>query len=107
MDVPTSRSADNSSSRGEDGWFGSRTRPPSEPGVGAPDSRALPQRAAPVPQASPDAALIRRTMAELTPVADEVTSYFYALLFVRYPGLRPLFPLLPWTSSATGCSRPC
>ncbi|MEU7098623.1 globin domain-containing protein [Streptomyces longwoodensis] len=92
MDVPTSRSADNGSSRGEDGWFGSRTRPPSEPGVGAPDSRALPQRAAPVPQASPDAALIRRTMAELTPVADEVTSYFYALLFVRYPGLRPLFP---------------
>lgn len=31
-------------------------------------------------------------MAEIAPVADEVTSYFYALLFVRHPELRPLFP---------------
>ncbi|MGW1984508.1 globin domain-containing protein [Streptomyces collinus] len=42
--------------------------------------------------ASPDALVIRRTMAEIAPVADEVTSYFYALLFVRHPELRPLFP---------------
>ncbi|MFF1717866.1 globin domain-containing protein [Streptomyces sviceus] len=41
---------------------------------------------------SPDAVLIRRTMAEVAPVAEKVTSYFYALLFVRHPGLRPLFP---------------
>lgn len=41
---------------------------------------------------SPDAVLIRRTMAEVAPVADKVTSYFYALLFVRHPHLRPLFP---------------
>ncbi|MCF1644278.1 globin domain-containing protein [Streptomyces indiaensis] len=41
---------------------------------------------------SPDALLIRRTMAEVTPVADKVTSYFYALLFVRHPDLRSLFP---------------
>ncbi|WTJ21098.1 FAD-binding oxidoreductase [Streptomyces pseudovenezuelae] len=41
---------------------------------------------------SPDAVRIRRTMAEVAPVADKVTSYFYALLFVRHPGLRPLFP---------------
>lgn len=41
---------------------------------------------------SPDAVLIRRTMAEVAPVADKVTSYFYALLFVRHPYLRPLFP---------------
>jgi NAD(P)H-flavin reductase/hemoglobin-like flavoprotein len=38
------------------------------------------------------AALIRRTMAEVTPIADKVTSYFYALLFVRHPDLRSLFP---------------
>src|ERR1044072_4819630 len=38
------------------------------------------------------AALIRRTMAEVTPIADKVTSYFYALLFVRHPELRSLFP---------------
>ncbi|MBA4862954.1 flavohemoprotein [Streptomyces sp. PSKA54] len=42
--------------------------------------------------ASPDAVLVRRTMAEVGPVADKVTSYFYALLFVRHPDLRPLFP---------------
>lgn len=42
--------------------------------------------------ASPDAILIRRTMAEIGPVADKVTSFFYALLFVRHPDLRPLFP---------------
>ncbi|MFE3328727.1 globin domain-containing protein [Streptomyces sp. NPDC059176] len=42
--------------------------------------------------ASPDAILVRRTMAEIAPVADKVTSYFYALLFVRHPDLRALFP---------------
>nr|WP_200812077.1 globin domain-containing protein [Streptomyces sp. 3213.3] len=42
--------------------------------------------------ASPDAVLVRRTMAEVAPVADKVTSYFYALLFVRHPELRSLFP---------------
>ncbi|WP_431043242.1 globin domain-containing protein [Streptomyces sp. P1-3] len=51
---------------------------------------------APVPQpaedGSPDAILIRRTMAEIEPVADKVTSYFYALLFVQHPDLRNLFP---------------
>jgi NAD(P)H-flavin reductase/hemoglobin-like flavoprotein len=31
-------------------------------------------------------------MAEIAPVADKVTSYFYALLFVRHPELRQLFP---------------
>ncbi|MFR0358723.1 globin domain-containing protein [Streptomyces sediminimaris] len=41
---------------------------------------------------SSDALLIRRTMAEVTPVADQVTSYFYAMLFVRRPDLRSLFP---------------
>lgn len=42
--------------------------------------------------ASPDAILIRRTMTEIEPVADKVTSYFYALLFVQHPDLRALFP---------------
>ncbi|BCL29291.1 hypothetical protein GCM10017557_41500 [Streptomyces aurantiacus] len=49
-------------------------------------------RPAPARPASPDAILIRRTMAEVGPVADKVTSYFYALLFVRHPDLRSLFP---------------
>ncbi|WP_455430974.1 globin domain-containing protein [Streptomyces cadmiisoli] len=53
-----------------------------------------PQAAPPAsqPEASSDAVLIRRTMATVAPVADKVTSYFYALLFVRHPDLRPLFP---------------
>ncbi|MFE7170190.1 globin domain-containing protein [Streptomyces sp. NPDC057616] len=42
--------------------------------------------------ASPDALLIRRTLAEVAPIADQVTSYFYAMLFVRHPDLRALFP---------------
>ncbi|MCX5391898.1 globin domain-containing protein [Streptomyces sp. NBC_00094] len=43
--------------------------------------------------ASPDAVLVRRTLAEIAPVADQVTSYFYALLFVRNPELRDMFPV--------------
>ncbi|KOG48341.1 flavohemoprotein, partial [Streptomyces varsoviensis] len=42
--------------------------------------------------ASPDAVLIRRTLTEIEPIADKVTSYFYALLFVHHPDLRELFP---------------
>jgi NAD(P)H-flavin reductase/hemoglobin-like flavoprotein len=49
-------------------------------------------RAAPLQQVSPDAVLIRRTMEVVGPVADKATSYFYALLFVRHPELRSLFP---------------
>lgn len=47
---------------------------------------------APAEAESTDASLIRRAMAEVTPVSDKVTSYFYALLFVRHPDLRSLFP---------------
>lgn len=94
MDAPTTRSADNGTSGGG-GWFTPHTTPAVPPdgeqerhqgrredltGVGAAED------------ASPDALLIRRTMAEVTPVADEVTSYFYALLFVRHPEFRSLFP---------------
>ncbi|WP_306332356.1 globin domain-containing protein [Streptomyces sp. KL118A] len=51
------------------------------------------EQAKPAQQASPDALLVQRTMAEITPVADKVTSYFYALLFTRHPELRALFPV--------------
>ncbi|MGV9242262.1 globin domain-containing protein [Streptomyces sp. NPDC003710] len=61
-----------------------------------PEGRPVPpapvRRSAPDPRASSDAVLVRRTMAEVGPVADKVTSYFYALLFVRHPDLRSLFP---------------
>lgn len=41
---------------------------------------------------SPDAFLIRRTLDEIGPVADKTASYFYALLFLRSPELRDMFP---------------
>ncbi|WP_078856744.1 globin domain-containing protein [Streptomyces sp. NBRC 109706] len=41
---------------------------------------------------SPDAEVVRRTLAEIEPVADEATSYFYALLFTYDPQLREMFP---------------
>ncbi|MFH8657695.1 globin domain-containing protein [Streptomyces afghaniensis] len=76
--------------------FASASAPPAEPRVPAqrpgPVSPPGPAVSAPAGQASPDAVLIRRAMAEVTPVADKVTSYFYALLFVRHPDLRSLFP---------------
>ncbi|MFJ9815976.1 globin domain-containing protein [Streptomyces sp. NPDC101151] len=67
---------------------------PSPPTFGSTaPQRVPPQRPAPpVEEASPDAVVIRRTMAEIAPLADKVTSYFYALLFVRHPDLRPMFP---------------
>ncbi|AXE87161.1 globin domain-containing protein [Streptomyces sp. Go-475] len=58
----------------------------------APASASGPAASGPAEGASPDAVLVRRAMAEIAPVADKVTSYFYALLFVRHPDLRPLFP---------------
>ncbi|MFE7707205.1 globin domain-containing protein [Streptomyces sp. NPDC057486] len=42
---------------------------------------------------SPDATLIHRTLAEIIPVANQATLYFYALLFVRHPDLRAMFPV--------------
>ncbi|MFD8231190.1 globin domain-containing protein [Streptomyces sp. NPDC059696] len=58
----------------------------------APEPPSAEATPGPAGTGSPDALLIRRTMAEVTPVADKVTSYFYALLFVRHPDLRSLFP---------------
>ncbi|MFF8873792.1 globin domain-containing protein [Streptomyces massasporeus] len=80
--------------------FASTVAPPP---TAAAEEQVPAQRPAPVPPAeeptpasaaagSPDAVLIRRTMAEVAPVSDNVTSYFYALLFVRHPDLRSLFP---------------
>ncbi|MGW7311681.1 globin domain-containing protein [Streptomyces sp. NPDC054865] len=41
---------------------------------------------------SPDSVLIHRTLAEIAPVADKVTSYFYALVFTGHPDVREMFP---------------
>ncbi|WP_245703288.1 globin domain-containing protein [Streptomyces lushanensis] len=62
--------------------------PATQPSVAAPTPSLFPEDR----NASPDAILIRRTLEEVAPVADQLTSYFYALLFVRHPDLRNLFP---------------
>ncbi|MFJ4538426.1 globin domain-containing protein [Streptomyces tibetensis] len=71
-------------------------RPLPEQGIPAQEHAPVPPSGqaatAPAEEGSPDALLIRRTMAEVAPIADKVTSYFYALLFVRHPDLRSLFP---------------
>ncbi|MEU4091142.1 globin domain-containing protein [Streptomyces sp. NPDC026673] len=67
--------------------------PPTPPP--APPPTPPPARAEARPRSRPesaDAVLIRRTMEEIAPVADKTTSYFYALLFIRHPELRELFP---------------
>ncbi|MGK3936999.1 globin domain-containing protein [Streptomyces canus] len=114
MDAPTAMSDDDGTSGGGAGWFSSHDRPttgtspgaltaahrgtakpvegtpaPTAPGTTPPRFPGLSPRGQPP---SPDAVRIRRTMAEVAPVAEQVTSYFYALLFVRHPYLRPLFP---------------
>ncbi|WP_202121246.1 globin domain-containing protein [Streptomyces sp. BA2] len=69
---------------------------PQQPHPQQPHSERVPEPRKPSPTVSPtgspDALRVQRTMAEIGPVADKVTSYFYALLFTRHPDLRPLFP---------------
>ncbi|MEU2772668.1 globin domain-containing protein [Streptomyces sp. NPDC007162] len=104
MDAPTTASTDGDGAVGG-GWFTPpHSSPAGEPsaelsvvapgGSGeTPGRRVPPQRGAPPRQdPSPDAIRVRDTMAEIRPIADKVTSYFYALLFVRHPELRALFP---------------
>ncbi|WP_318206351.1 globin domain-containing protein [Streptomyces sp. SJL17-1] len=106
MEAPTTPSADGSGAAAGGGqgggWFGrdpgKASGPPRPPGTGpggpAPESVRPPEKppAPASPEASSGAALLRRTMAEIEPIADRVTSYFYALLFLRHPALRELFP---------------
>ncbi|RDG37219.1 globin domain-containing protein [Streptomyces corynorhini] len=85
----------------EAGSGGAGSLPPEVPVSAAlpPEVRAEQEPADPPPaavadpNASPDAVLVRRTLAEIGPVSDQVTSYFYSLLFVRNPDLRALFPV--------------
>ncbi|MEU7295510.1 globin domain-containing protein [Streptomyces exfoliatus] len=77
---------------------------PDSPAQVPPQRQAPPQAAAPAPAPTPapapapapedtsDVGLLRRTMAEIEPIADKVTSHFYSLLFLRHPDLRALFP---------------
>ncbi|MGW5733113.1 MULTISPECIES: globin domain-containing protein [Streptomyces] len=52
-----------------------------------PWAHALPQPLSPY-----ECDLIRRSLAVVEPQAQELTVYFYTILFVRHPGVRELFP---------------
>ncbi|MEV0093965.1 globin domain-containing protein [Streptomyces sp. NPDC050738] len=114
MKAPTSTAGDGGpgDEEADTNWFAPRERPdrdgvdPSRTASDGADDHPEPAPATardtlgatpptpPTPRkASLDATLIRRTMEELAPVADKATSYFYALLFIRHPELRGLFPV--------------
>ncbi|MCA6093164.1 flavohemoprotein [Streptomyces sp. SCA3-4] len=44
------------------------------------------------PLSDHEIALIRASLAVVEPFAGEITVYFYAILFARYPEVRPMFP---------------
>ncbi|WP_245245338.1 globin domain-containing protein, partial [Streptomyces palmae] len=60
--------------------------------LAAPPTTQAPHTQAARPPSASDGALVRRTLAQVEPIADKVTSYFYALLFLHLPELRSLFP---------------
>ncbi|MFD3580475.1 globin domain-containing protein [Streptomyces sp. NPDC058644] len=72
-----------------DGYDSAPFQPP------ATDSQRQPHQAArsrPQPLSPYECDLIRRSLAVLEPRAEELAIYFYAILFVRYPAVRDLFP---------------
>lgn len=89
MDAPTTSSGGSGTTGdGAGSWFAPYGGPAEDPANT--DQYLVPVRSG---GTSTDALLIRTTMAEVTPIADQVTSYFYATLFVRRPDLRSLFPV--------------
>ena len=56
--------------------------------------RPLPDAAAPAPGplTAAEISLLRASIAVVSPLAGELTVYFYAILFTRYPEVRELFP---------------
>lgn len=49
-------------------------------------------KAAEAPLSDHEIALIRTSLSMVEPLAGEITVYFYAILFARYPDVRPMFP---------------
>jgi len=43
--------------------------------------------------AQPDSKLLKKSLTQLEPDSQKAMAYFFATLFVRYPELRPMFPL--------------
>jgi NAD(P)H-flavin reductase/hemoglobin-like flavoprotein len=88
---PTSRA----SSPGAAAQPGPTSQPPStaeSPDWDGADAEAADASAAGTPLTDLDIALLRASTALVAPMAGELTMYFYAILFTRYPEVRSLFP---------------
>ncbi|MFJ3913548.1 globin domain-containing protein [Streptomyces vinaceus] len=71
----------------------------SSPYASRPDEQEHPTPAPGTPTAAQatllsdrEISLIRASVAEVEPLAADMTVYFYAILFARYPEVRPMFP---------------
>ncbi len=72
-------------------WENQEPGVPPAPGA-APGPDASREQAAAEPPTARDIELIRASLAVVEPVADRATAHFYALIFVRHPEVRALFP---------------
>ncbi|MEU3724256.1 globin domain-containing protein [Streptomyces sp. NPDC031705] len=71
----------------------SSTSPFPHPEAPAPDVHtAAPEAAADAPLSAYEIELIRTSVSVVEPLAEEMTVYFYAILFARFPEVRPMFP---------------
>ncbi|THA50357.1 globin domain-containing protein [Streptomyces sp. A1136] len=69
--------------------------PDGQPAQEGPYSPVPGEAASPPPQAplsDHEIHLIKTSASVVAPVAEEMTVYFYAILFARYPEVRPMFP---------------
>ncbi|WP_405758995.1 MULTISPECIES: globin domain-containing protein [unclassified Streptomyces] len=71
---------------------------PSSPHASQPEEEREPTAAPAAPSAAQaplsdrEISLIRASVAVVEPLAADMTVYFYAILFTRYPDVRPMFP---------------
>ncbi|MGF1430422.1 globin domain-containing protein, partial [Kitasatospora sp. LaBMicrA B282] len=73
-------------------WAADPLTAPLPPASFAALSAELTGPTAPSPPTARDVELIRASLTVVEPVADRATAHFYALLFVRHPEIRSLFP---------------
>lgn len=67
-------------------------RPSPEGPAPAPAVQTVQPETAEAPLSDHEIALIRASVSVVAPLAEDMTVYFYAILFARYPEVRPMFP---------------
>lgn len=67
-------------------------RPSPEGPAPAPAVQTVQPETAEAPLSDREIALIRASVSVVAPLAEDMTVYFYAILFARYPEVRPMFP---------------